>query len=365
MARDGFPRLSLESLPTVHAAHREAQTINAQAQPAAPSQATAPAHLAVSGLALGYSRDLLLTDLELTLERGQRLVVVGASGAGKSTLLAVLAGLAEPTRGRVQRPADPPGMLFQDGALWPHMTVERHVAFVDPRNDREWHDHLLTVFQLTDLRRRRPEQLSGGERLRLGLARALAPRPSWVLLDEPLAHLDPALSASLREKLPLLIAELNATQITVTHDPDDVLIFGDQLLSLEGGGHWWMGPTRFALESPPTPSLAAFSDRGTILTGQSDGMGRVDLGLGLAVDGAEPGVEVTTFLDAAAVSFTHNASEGVDGVFLAPDRRGGSWVRCGERLLRCGDSHGRLLSGDKVRLRIWGQPRLLSSGTRS
>ena len=170
--------------------------------------------------------------------------------------------------------------------------------------------------------------------------------------------------ASLREKLPLLIAELAATQITVTHDPDDVLIFGDRLLSLEGHGGWWLGPTRFALESPPTPALAAFSDRGTILTGQSDAMGAVDLGLVLILDGAPPETEVATFLDAAAVSFTSSESEGLEGIFLAPDRRGGSWVRCGPRLLRCGDSHGRLRSGESVRVRIGGQPRLLSSGGR-
>lgn len=299
------------------------------------------------------------------MQPGERLVVVGASGAGKSTLLAVLAGLAEPGAGTVVRPDGPPGMLFQDGALWPHMTVERHVAFVDPHHDRDWQEHLLATFQLSGLRRRRPEQLSGGERLRLGLARALAPRPLWVLLDEPLAHLDPALSASLREQLPLLIAELGATQVTVTHDPDDVLIFGDRLLSLEGGGGWWLGPTRFALESPPTPALAAFSDRGTILTGRSDEAGRVELGLGLVLEGAPPGGQVSTFLDAAAVSFARTEGEGLDGVFLAPDRRGGSWVRCGERLLRCGDSHGRLLSGEAVRVRIEGRPRLLDSGARS
>jgi iron(III) transport system ATP-binding protein len=328
-------------------------------------RAVAPIHLATRGLALGYPDRLLAVDLEFELTRGERLVVVGASGAGKSTLLSVLAGLAEPTRGHVERPGDPPGMLFQDGALWPHMTVERHISFVDPGQDRDWQEHLLATFQLTALRERRPESLSGGERLRLGLARALSPRPSWILLDEPLAHLDPALSASLRETLPLLVAELNATQITVTHDPDDVLIFGDRLLSLEGDGGWWLGRTRFALESPPTPSLAAFSDRGTILTGQGDATGEVDLGLGMQIEGRGPGVPVSAFLDAAAVSFAAPDGEGIDGVFLSVDRRGGSWVRCGTRLLRCGDSHGRLRSGDPVRVRIEGRPRLLDSGARS
>jgi len=298
------------------------------------------------------------------LTRGERLVLVGASGSGKSTLLSVLAGLTDPTRGHVERPTDPPGMLFQDGALWPHMTVERHIAFVDPAQNRDWQEHLLSAFQLTTLRKRRPEALSGGERLRLGLARALSPRPSWVLLDEPLAHLDPALSASLREALPLLVAELNATQVTVTHDPDDVLIFGDRLLSLEGDGSWWLGPTRFALESPPTPSLAAFSDRGTILTGRGDAEGQVDLGLGMVIEGRGPGVRVSAFLDAAGVSIAASDGQGIDAVFLSSDRRGGSWVRCGERLLRCRDSHGRLRSGDPVRVRIEGRPRLLDGGAR-
>ncbi|MFT7463785.1 MAG: ABC-type sulfate/molybdate transport systems ATPase subunit [Pseudohongiellaceae bacterium] len=327
--------------------------------------ASSTTHLSVTGLALGYGDGLLVEDLTLTLSRGERLVIVGASGAGKSTLMAVLAGLAEPAAGQLQRPDDPPGMLFQDGALWPHMTVARHVSFVDPHHDQAWQDHLLEVFQLSELRQRRPEQLSGGERLRLGLARALAPRPSWVLLDEPLAHLDPALSASLREKLPLLVAELGATQVTVTHDPDDVLIFGDRLLSLEGKGHWWLGETHEGLEEPPTPALAAFSDRGTILTGRSDDQGRADLGLGLIIEGTTANQELATFLDASAVTFVDEAASSLEGTYLAPDRRGGSWVRCGERLLRCGERESRLRSGDTVRVSIAGLPRVLESGKRS
>ncbi|GJM20110.1 MAG: hypothetical protein DHS20C15_00250 [Planctomycetota bacterium] len=312
------------------------------------------------GLRAGSRR--LVHDLSFELAAGERLVLVGSNGSGKSTLLAALAGLAEPQTGHVKRPARPPGVLFQDGALWPHMSVAEHLAFADAGGNRAWQSHLLDVHRLTSLRDHRPEQLSGGERLRLGLARALANRPSWVLLDEPLAHLDPESVHVVRDRLPLLLDELGAASITVLHDPDDVLLFGQRMLALEGNGHWWLGPARFAVESPPTASLAAFSDRGTLLEAKVDDDGVADFGCGLIVREQPVGQRRRAFLDAAAVHLASDADDAHDAVFVAPDRRGGSWVRVDGRLLRCAAQRGPLHAGDPVRVVVRGQVRVLDDG---
>jgi|GEM_PF-603307 len=315
--------------------------------------------LRASGLSLRAGPRLLLQDLELSLAPAEQLVIVGGNGSGKSTLLHVLAGLAEPSAGQVSRPSDPPGMVFQDGAFWPHMSVEAHLAFVDRHDDAPWRERLLDEFALTSLRNKRPASLSGGERLRLGLARALAGRPRWVLLDEPLAHLDRELVGHVRELLPELLAELSAALILVTHDAEDALLFGDRLLSLSGSGGWWLGKARFALESPPTASLAALSERGTVLHAMVGADGNADFGLGLQLDGLPPGQPMSAFLDRAAVSFCGLADADVRGRYVAPDRRGSSWVRVDGRLIRVGQGHGPLRRDDEVGLRVHGRPRAL------
>jgi ABC-type sulfate/molybdate transport systems ATPase subunit len=236
--------------------------------------------------------------------------------------------------------------------------VSEHLSFVDTHDDPAWRKRLLKTFQLTALANQRPESMSGGERLRLGLARALANRPSWVLMDEPLAHLDPHVASSVRETLPLLLEEIGAASVVITHDPDDVLHFGQRLISLSGRGPTWQGSARFALESPPTLGLAAFAERGTLLTAVADSQGRAEFGLGLTIENAPPGEEVTAFLDNAAVRFSDDG-QSIQATFIAPDRRGGCWVRLNGRLIRSADFEGGLRSGDLVRIRIEGRVRPL------
>ncbi|MDG2148940.1 MAG: ATP-binding cassette domain-containing protein [Planctomycetota bacterium] len=319
----------------------------------------APPLLGVKHLHIDMGERTLVRDLSFDLQPGERLVLVGANGTGKTTLLSILAGLRAPTAGEVLRPQTPPGVLFQDGALWPHLTASEHLSFVDTHKDTAWQHKLLKIFQLTELADQRPEAMSGGERLRLGLARALAGRPTWVLMDEPLAHLDPRVASSVRETLPLLLEEIGAASVIITHDPDDVLHFGQRLISLSGRGPTWQGSARFALDSPPTLGLAAFADRGTLLTAVADNNGRAEFGLGLAIEQVPPGEEVTAFLDNAAVRFSDDG-QSIQATYVAPDRRGGSWVRLNGRLIRCGDFEGGLRAGDLVRIRIEGRVRPLS-----
>ncbi len=330
----------------------------------------------------------LVAGLDFTLHEAQRLVLVGPNGSGKSTLLRVLAGLSQPAGGSILRPASAPGMLFQEGALWPHMTVEGNLAFADPEDDAAWRRHLLQAFDLASLATRRPDALSGGEQVRLALARTLASRPRWVLLDEPLAHLDPAIRADVRERLPRELDALGAAAVTVTHHADDALLFGGDMLCLSGDGGWWSGTTRLALESPPNAVLAAFCERGTVLQARADGSGRAAFGLGLSLDCGVAHASVSAYLDAASVTVVRDGGtpiepagagpdqaltpsppeatsgrddDGLDGLFIATDQRGGCWLRVGDRLLRSADSQGALHPGDAVRVRIVGDPRPLET----
>ena len=318
--------------------------------------------LAVTGLSLVAGRRTLVRDLGFRLAPGERLVLTGPNGSGKTTLLRALAGLRRPDAGRVLRPSTPPGMLFQDGALWPHLDVAGHLRFVAPRGDAAWHARLLELFGLSSLAGARPDRLSGGERVRLGLARALAPRPAWVLLDEPFAHLDASFGDVLRETLPPLIAELGATCVTVSHDADDMPLFGDRVLCLAGDGGAWLGDVATALDEPPTPVLASLSGRGTLFVGRAGADGIARLPLGLRVGDCRPEADVTAWLDARAVRFASVGEQGaLPAAFVAPDRRGASWVRADGHLLRVGEAPGARRPGEAVAIRLAAPPRRLAA----
>ena len=188
---------------------------------------------------MGYGDVPVLEDFTLHVDRGERLALLGPSGCGKSTVLRLVAGLEVPRKGRVLlrgvtvseegEVLVPPekrgvGMLFQDLALWPHMSVEENVGFalkiakVPPAERRERVAELLEMTGLTGLGGRMPSQLSGGQRQRVALARALAPRPDILLLDEPLSGLDEPLAERLGREIVALQERLGFTMVHVTHN---------------------------------------------------------------------------------------------------------------------------------------------------
>jgi ABC-type Fe3+/spermidine/putrescine transport system ATPase subunit len=199
---------------------------------------------------------VVLGPLALEIARGEHLLVVGPSGCGKTTLLRAIAGLQRLDAGRIwidgelasegARSVLPPerrrvAMLFQGGALWPHMSARETLAFVlrargVPRPRRAARiAELLALVELTGLEQRKPGALSGGEAQRLALARALAMEPEILLLDEPLGPLDAELRESLITRLAELQQRLNLTTLHVTHDPREVQRLASRTLHLRAG----------------------------------------------------------------------------------------------------------------------------------
>lgn len=189
----------------------------------------------------------------------QRIVIVGPSGSGKSLTLKAIAGLLRPDSGHIRLDGRvlfdcgtgvdlPPqarkiAYMFQDYALFPHLTVRQNIAFsltrgwLNPRQreQSEAVEYWLEAFQLTGLADQLPSELSGGQRQRTALARALVAKPRALLLDEPFAALDPGLRVAMRDELALLQQRLHVPMVLITHDPEDASILGDHVLSMQDG----------------------------------------------------------------------------------------------------------------------------------
>ena len=217
--------------------------------------------------------------LELALALGREtFALVGPSGAGKTTVLRAVAGLARPEIGRVRLRGDvlfdsasgvdrPPeerrvGFVFQDYALFPHMTVEQNVAYGGRARSAE----LLDRFRIAHLARARPRELSGGERQRVGLARALARDPDVLLLDEPLSALDPHTRTALRLELKELLAELDLPVLLVTHDFQDAAVLADRVAALADGRIRQVGTPSQLIAAPADAFVASFTGA-NVLTG--------------------------------------------------------------------------------------------------
>jgi len=218
-------------------------------------------------------------DVGLALDVGRETVaLVGPSGAGKTTVLRAIAGLVRPARGRVacggetwfdsaarvdRRPEERSvGLLFQDYALFPHLSVERNVAF----GGRARAGELLERFGIRHLARARPRELSGGERQRVALARALAREPKALLLDEPTAALDAHTRAGVRAELGELLRELDLPALLVTHDFEDAAALADRVGVLVEGDLRQVAPPADLVASPADGFVASLAG-GTLVDG--------------------------------------------------------------------------------------------------
>jgi molybdate transport system ATP-binding protein len=225
----------------------------------------------MASLRLDLSLPLRAFDLELALEAGPETVaLVGPSGAGKTSLLRSIAGLVRPARGTIscaddvwfdsargvdRRPEQRSvGFVFQEYALFPHLTVEQNVTFGGGHADG-----LLRRLRIEHLARAKPSELSGGERQRVALARALAREPRVLLLDEPMAALDPHTRGKVRAELHDLLRELALPAILVTHDFEDAAALADRVGVLVDGRLRQLGSPQELLGSPADPFVAEFA----------------------------------------------------------------------------------------------------------
>ena len=230
--------------------------------------------------------------VNLSIERGELFSILGGSGCGKTTLLRMLAGLESPTSGSIfidgidvthQPPYERPvNMMFQSYAIFPHMTVEKNIAYglqkdrVDRKEIEERVAEILELVKLSELRSRKPAQLSGGQQQRVALARALIKRPKVLLLDEPLAALDKKLREHTQFELINIQDQLGTTFVVVTHDQEEAMILSSRIAVMESGRFEQVGTPREIYEYPKNRFVADFI--GTInafegvIDSTSDGM---------------------------------------------------------------------------------------------
>jgi iron(III) transport system ATP-binding protein len=230
--------------------------------------------ISIEGVELAYGDNVVLREVSLAIAPGEFFALLGPSGSGKSTLLRLLAGFSRADRGRVliggaDVAALPPwsrdvGMVFQNYALWPHMSVAENVAF--GLEERRWPrerirarvDEMLDLVELAGLGARRPGQLSGGQQQRVALARTLAIAPSVLLLDEPLSNLDAKLRASTGLELKRLQRRLGITTVFVTHDQQEAMTIADRLAVLDRGSIRQVGTPRELYDAPANRFVAQF-----------------------------------------------------------------------------------------------------------
>jgi ABC-type Fe3+/spermidine/putrescine transport system ATPase subunit len=232
-----------------------------------------PAYLEISRLYKAFSGPVL-RGIDLGVRRGELLALLGPSGCGKTTLLRILAGLLAADAGslRLEGQALDPlpshrrdiGVVFQNYALFPHMTVRGNVGFglemrgVATAEARARVDAALQLVQLQTFAGRRPHQLSGGQQQRVALARAVVIRPRLLLLDEPLSNLDAMLRAQMRGEIRDLHVRTNLTTVLVTHDQTEALTMSDRVAVMSDGQIAQVATPEQLYRDPATAFVAAF-----------------------------------------------------------------------------------------------------------
>jgi nitrate/nitrite transport system ATP-binding protein len=211
---------------------------------------------------MGYGvpggRTEVLADIDLEIEQGEFVAIVGYSGSGKTTLMSILAGLIRPEKGRVifdgqdtPGPGPDRGLVFQNYSLLPWLTVHENVSLavdqVFPQlseSERKSHtDRFVQMVNLTPARDKRPSELSGGMRQRVSVARTLSMQPKVLLLDEPLGALDALTRATLQDEISRIRLAEKQTVVLITNDPDEAILLADRVIPLTAGPRATLGPS--------------------------------------------------------------------------------------------------------------------------
>jgi len=253
--------------------------------------------LELDGVTKRYGTETAVSDLTLSVRDGELLTLLGPSGCGKTTTLRMLAGLERPSEGVIsladEEVAGPStfveaesrgvGIVFQDFALFPHLSVRENVAFgLTDRDDDaadERVDDLLDLVDMPGMGDRSPDQLSGGQQQRVALARSLAPEPDILLLDEPFSNLDVRLRVEMREEVRRILKEAGVTAVSVTHDQEEALSISDRVAVLDDGQIEQVGDPEAVFEHPESRFVASFLGQAGFLSARV-GTGTVDTSIG-------------------------------------------------------------------------------------
>ncbi len=243
----------------------------------------------IQGLSVRLGRELVIDDVSIEIPGRQRLAIMGPSGAGKTTLLRAIAGLEPPSAGKIvidgrDITREPPhrrpvGLMFQEFALFPHLSVAGNVDYglrmagMPKVERRTTVDAMLELVGLSGYGRRSTSELSGGERQRVALARTLAPGPALVLLDEPLGSVDLMLKDGLLDDLRSILDRVAATSVYVTHDRTEAEAFADRVAIMKDGRLVRSGTPSGVWDDPGTEFVARFLGHGGIVDGPALSLG--------------------------------------------------------------------------------------------
>lgn len=244
------------------------------------------------------AKNAAICNASFEVEKSEVLALLGPSGSGKTTLLRLIAGFEIPDAGTVllegvaMNRLDgtvPPearrvGMVFQDGALFPHLTVEKNIAFglhrYNKTEQRKKVAEMLHLVSLAGFETRYPHELSGGQQQRVALARALAPNPIILLLDEPFSNLDPDMRSRMREEVSAILKRIGITAILVTHDHDEAFAMADKVAVLNAGQLEQIDTPENIYHLPATPFVADFVGAADFISGEIKSDGFIDTEVG-------------------------------------------------------------------------------------
>jgi iron(III) transport system ATP-binding protein len=300
---------------------------------------TQAAGVEIEGVSFGYGAARVLDGVSLAIRKGEFFAFLGPSGSGKTTLLRLIAGFGTPDAGRIliggrDATRQPPwarnvGLVFQNYALWPHMTVAENVSFGlqrrrVPRPERDRRVRAaLDLVGLAQFMDRRPAQLSGGQQQRVAIARTLAIEPQLLLLDEPLSNLDAGLRAGVRAELVELQRRLGLTTILVTHDQEEANAAADRMAVLNEGRVLQVGRPSELYDQPASRFVAGFLGTANLIDGHVTAAGFEAPGILLPLAGAAAPGPATLALRPQALRLRRDGSAAIAAHVLRAEFLGG------------------------------------------